>query len=141
MRIIVLSVLSAMLALAPCRALGDSGGGSAGKEGMLAVQRTEVKVVHAVPVQVSVVVHGVLLNGCSEVSAIKQSRVDHAITVAIAIHTTAEVCTMMARLVEEKVPLEGEFKPGLYTVNVNGTLKKFRVRSGSGQAQTNPAGS
>jgi len=121
------ALLSAMLALGACDALGDGGNGGAGKDGMLTVQRIEVQVVRSTPPQVFVLVHGVLLNGCSTVGTIEQHRDGQVITVTIPIHTTAEVCTMIAKLVDEKVRLEGDFKPGSYTVNVNGVVEHFSI--------------
>ena len=124
----MLAILSAMLAFGPCEALGDGGTAGAGKVGLLTVQRIEVQVVRSTPLQVFVLVHGFLLNGCSTVGTIEQHRDGQLITVTIPIHIAAEVCTMIAQLVDEKIRLEGEFKPGvLYTVNVNGLVKNFSI--------------
>jgi hypothetical protein len=120
----MLLVLSTMFALAQGRAYGAGGSGT---NGMLTVQRIEVQVVRSAPPQAFVHVHGVVLNGCTTVGAIEQHRDDKAITVTISTHTTGEVCTMIAQLVDEKVRLEGEFTTGSYTVNVNGVVVHFTI--------------
>jgi hypothetical protein len=123
----MLAVLST-LALGSGEVLGAGRTIAGSTEGALSVQRIEVHVVRSTPPRVFVRVHGVLLNGCTTVGTIQQRRDAQVITVTIPTHTTAEVCTMMARLVDEKVRLEGEFTSGsVYTVNVNGVIENFSL--------------
>ena len=118
--IVILTFLSSMLA-------GIIANGSEAKEQRLAVQRIEVQVVRETPVRVFVQVHGVVLNGCTHLGAIEQHRDAQVVTVTIATHPTAETCTMMARLVDETIRLDGRFTPGSYAVNVNGVVANFRI--------------
>lgn len=128
---VALTTLSIMVALACSsgKALEDGGGtAGAGTEGMLTVQRIEVQVVGSAPPEVFVHVHGVLLDGCTFLGAVEQHRDGQMITVTIATrHTKAEVCTMIAQLVDKTIRLDGAFTPGSYTVNVNGVVGKFSV--------------
>lgn len=96
-------------------------------EGRLSIQWIEVKVVRSVPTKVFVHVHGVVLNGCTDVGAAKQHRNGHIITVTIPTYTRHRVCTMIARLVDETIRLEGDFAAGYYTVNINGVVEHFQV--------------
>jgi hypothetical protein len=106
---------------------GAVANGGQSTEGRLAVQRVEVRVERSTPCRVFVRVHGVVLNGCTHLDPIEQHRQGREVTVTIPTHTTAEVCTMMARLVDETIRLEGQFTRGSYTVNVNGVIEKFRI--------------
>jgi hypothetical protein len=93
----------------------------------LAVQRLEVNVVRSVPPQVSVRVHGVVLNGCTVVDAAAQHRDGRVIKVTILTHSLHRVCTMVARLVDETIQLKGDFAPGAYTLEVNGQVAAFQI--------------
>jgi hypothetical protein len=120
-------MLSTILVLGS-NALADAGGRSGSQmEGQLTIQRIEVNVIRSVPPKVFVRVHGVVLNGCTDVGAAKQHRNGHIITVTIPTYTRNRVCTMMARLIDETVRLEGDFAVGVYTVNVNGVVEQFKV--------------
>jgi predicted dinucleotide-binding enzyme len=116
---ITLTLLSTVLAL------GAGASGSA--EGRLAIRRIEVRVVRSTPPQVFVRVHAVVLDGCTHLDAVTQHRDANVVTVTIPTHTTGEVCTMTAQLVDQTIRLDGQFNRGSYTVNVNGVRAKFRV--------------
>jgi ribosome-interacting GTPase 1 len=108
--------------------LAGGGTANAGREGMLSVDRIEVQIVRSDLPQVFARVHGVLTDGCTSLGAISQRRNAQVITVTISTrHSDAEMCTMLARLVDETIRLEGTFAPGSYTVDVNGVVQKFRV--------------
>ena len=129
-RFCALAVLLTVLWPACVRAKASGGGGAVGRDtqATLSVQRIEVQVTASVPPQVFVRVHGILLDGCTFLDAVEQHRVGHLITVTVATrHTNAEKCTMIAKLVEETIRLQGAFPPGSYTVNVNGTVEKFSL--------------
>src|SRR6516164_8276226 len=96
-------------------------------EGLLTVQRIEVKVAHSVPPQVFVRVHGVVLNGCTDIGAVEQHKDGPIVTVTMPIHSRDRVCPMIARLIDQTVKLEGDFRPGSYTVNVNGVVEQFKI--------------
>jgi hypothetical protein len=120
-------LLSTVLPLAAnaCADAGRKGGGDL--EGRLTIQQIEVNVVRSVPPKVLARVHGVMLNGCTVLDAAVQHKTGHTVTVTIPTHTRHAVCTMMAHLIDETIRLEGNFAPGLYTLNVNGTIEQFKV--------------
>jgi hypothetical protein len=126
-------VITSLLLLATVLVLGanpsaDMGGkGDKSMEGRLDVQRIEVKVVRSVHPQVFVRVHGVVLDGCTDVGEIEQHKNGNIILVTIPTYTRHRVCTMMARLIDETIQLDGDFGPGSYTVNVNDVVRRFRV--------------
>jgi hypothetical protein len=125
--LITLSIMVA-LACSSGKALEDGGTTGGSTDGMLSVQRIEVQVVRSTTPQVFVHVHGVLLDGCTFLGAVEQHRENQVVTVTISTrHTSAEVCTMIAKLVDETIRLEGAFAPGSYTVNVNGVVEKFSI--------------
>ena len=47
-------------------------------------------------------------------------------TIATA-HTGARNCAAVAQLVDETIPLEGDFQPGEYVVHVNGVERRFQI--------------
>ncbi len=108
-----------------CADTGRKGGGDV--EGRLTVQRIEVKVVRSVPPQVFARVHGVVLNGCTVFGAVAQHKNGYAVTLTIPTHVRSRVCTMMARLIDETIRLDGDFAPGLYTLEVDGVVEQFKV--------------
>jgi hypothetical protein len=108
-------------------ALGAVASCGGNTEGRLAIRGIEVHLVRSIPPQVFVRVDGVVLNGCTYLDAVRQHRDGNVVTVTIPTHTTAAVCTMIARLVDQTIRLEGQFTPGSYTVNVNGVVENFRV--------------
>jgi hypothetical protein len=125
-----LTTVSIMLALACTGGKAFEDGGTAGEsaQGVLSVQRIEVRVVRSTPPQIFVHVHGVLLDGCTFLGTVEQHRVGQLVTVTISTRRTkAEVCTMIAKLVDETIRLEDAFTPGSYAVNVNGVVANFSV--------------
>ena len=126
----MLSTLMFLSAISPLgsNACADAGRtGSSDTEGLLTVQRIEVNVVRSVPSGVFVRVHGVVLNGCTVLGTVAQHRTGHTITVTIPTHAQHHICTMMARLIDETIRLNGDFTSGSYTVNVNGVVAQFKV--------------
>jgi hypothetical protein len=126
-RLAALVILPMMLAFVSNARVDAGGSDGSYMEGRLTIQRIEVNVVRSVPPKVFVRIHGVVLNGCTDVGAAKQHRNDHIITVTIPTYARYRVCTMVARLIDETVRLEGNFAAGVYTVNVNGVAEQFRV--------------
>ena len=116
-----------LILLSTTLALGAVAIGGENTEGKLAVQQIEVQVVRSTPLQVFLRVHGIILNGCTYLGTIEQHRHARLVTVTIPTHTTGEVCTGIARLVDEKIRLKGAFPPGAYSVNVNGVVEHFRI--------------
>lgn len=92
------------------------------------IETVTVDVLESDPVQVVANIQGYLGNGCMSLGAITQSRSGDTVEVTVpAIHSGAEVCTMQLQLIDERVPLEGPFAPGDYTLIVNGVETSFSV--------------
>lgn|SRR5690606_1130300 len=92
------------------------------------IESVSVEVAESFPVQVFVRMQGTLGDGCTSLGEITQRREGNTIEVSvIANHSGAEVCTMIAQLIDERVQLEGEFPAGEYIVRVNGVEERFTV--------------
>ncbi|GAB4435884.1 MAG: hypothetical protein OHK0015_27150 [Chloroflexi bacterium OHK40] len=88
----------------------------------------EVEVLESQPVQVVAFVSGGLGDGCTSLGPISQARSGSTIELTVnATHSGAEACTMIYQTFEERIPLEGEFAPGQYTLIVNGSAHSFTV--------------
>jgi hypothetical protein len=122
----MLMLLSTILALGS-NACADAGRSGGDIEGRLTVQRVEINVVRSIPPEIFVRVHGVVLNGCTDVGAVTQHKTGHIVTLTIPTHSRDRVCTMMARLIDKTIRLKGDFAPGFYTLNVNGVVEQFWV--------------
>lgn len=92
------------------------------------IESVSVEVAESFPVQVFVRMQGTLGDGCTSLGEITQRREGNTIEVSVpAIHSGAEVCTMQLQLINERLPLEGPFEPGDYTLIVNGVETSFSV--------------
>jgi hypothetical protein len=125
-------VIALMLVLSACGTGGGTapGGTAPGgtQDGLLQVDNVEVQVAESAPPQVSARVQGTLGNGCYSLGQITQQRNGNTIEVTITTkHSGAEVCTMIAQMVDETIRLEGDFPSGEYTVRANGVEKTFMV--------------
>jgi hypothetical protein len=117
-----LIVLSALLLSACGTATG------AGPSGRVQIDRLDVQIAESFPPQIFVRIQGVLGDGCTTLGEISQRRQGNTIDVTVATkHSGAEVCTMIAQLVDQTIRLEGDFPPGDYIVRVNGVEQQFRV--------------
>ena len=110
-----------------------SGGGRAtvaqAPGGSLKIDSIEVQIVRTTqPPQVLVRVHGLLLDGCTSLGAVSQRREANVVTLTIATkHSGAQVCTSMAKILDETIRLEGAFPRGEYVVHVNGVARRFSI--------------
>jgi len=93
----------------------------------LTIQSVVVDVIRSAPTRIFVHIHGVVLNGCTDIGEIVQHRDDHTIMVKIPTIVHQQICTMMARLIDKTIQLNGDFPSGVYKVDVNGTIRQFRV--------------
>lgn len=97
-------------------------------EGTLQIDRVEVGVTGARRSRAAVRVRGFLLDGCTSLGSISQRREGNTVIVTIATaHTGARNCAAVAQLVDETIPLEGDFQPGEYVVHVNGVERRFQI--------------
>jgi heat shock protein HslJ len=93
------------------------------------------------PVQVSVSVRGNLADGCTELEVIMSRRDGETFELDIQTsHSGQEVCTEMAPLFEETVPLDVEGLPaGTYTVKVGDKTSTFTLDMDNGAVSTTNA--
>lgn len=97
-------------------------------DGLLQVERIDVRVLGPPPAQVQVRVQGMLLDGCTSLGPVSQRRRGNAVTVTIAtVNSGAPVCTGLAQLVDTTIRLDGAFPSGTYRVRVNGVERGFRI--------------
>lgn len=95
----------------------------------LKIDSIEVQIVRTPqPPQVLIRVHGLLLDGCTSLGAVSQRREANVVTLTIATkHSGAQVCTSMAKILDETIRLEGAFPRGEYVVRVNGVARRFSI--------------
>lgn len=94
------------------------------------IQRIEIVVLESAPVQVRVVAHGYLPDGCTAIAGIEQRREGSAFhaTVSTA-RPTGALCTQQIIPFRETFPLEiGGLQAGSYTVDVNGQAGSFTLK-------------
>ncbi|MCG8349918.1 MAG: hypothetical protein MI924_19305 [Chloroflexales bacterium] len=119
-------LLIALIAL--LSACSNAGANTPPPQGTLTIDTIKVDIAESEPVQVFVHVQGYLGDGCTSLGAIEQQRNDNVVEVTIqARHSGAEVCTMIAPVVDERIQLEGDFPPGGYIVRVNGVEQIFTI--------------
>ena len=92
------------------------------------IDQVEVRVAESFPVQVFVHVTGVIGDGCSSVLPVEQKREGNTITLIINRQRPAEaMCTMIAKIYDENIRVDGNFPPGEYTLKVNSVTQTFVV--------------
>jgi hypothetical protein len=90
------------------------------------VDSVDVRVMESSPPQASAHVRGVLGDGCASFHSLEQQRSGNTVTVTILRERPRDaVCTQIAKLYEDDIPLQGTFLPGDYLVRVNGVEKAF----------------
>jgi hypothetical protein len=73
-------------------------------------------------------VHGVIGDGCTELSAVTLERAGSRVTITILSTRPEEaICTQIAKLYEDVLRLPGDFPPGPYVLRVNTVEKTFTV--------------
>lgn len=94
--------------------------------GLLNVESIDVVFLESFPVQITLLVTGVLPDGCTVIHDVEQRRDGAAAEVTIRTRrTTTGACIQVAVRVTESVRLEGAFPPGAYVVRVNGVERRF----------------
>ena len=92
------------------------------------VDTVEVEIRESYPVQIAVIVDGVVGDGCTRFERVEQWQEENRVFVRIlGQHSGWPVCTMIALLYHDTIDLEGSFEPGEYAVEVNGLAREFRV--------------
>ena len=95
------------------------------------IQTIEIVVFESFPVQVRVIVTGWLPDGCTRVKSIDEVRQGNVFHVTILTTRPADaLCTMAVVKLQEAFPLDIQgLEAGLYTVDVNGISKTFRLQT------------
>ena len=84
------------------------------------IESVDVVVQETSPPRASAHVRGVLGDGCSSLHSVEQQRSGSTVTLTILRERpTDAVCIQIARLYDERIPLEGTFPPGRYLLRVN----------------------
>jgi hypothetical protein len=100
--------------------------------GVATVEEIAILVMESFPVQVAVVAHGYLPDGCTEIDEIDQTFDEETNTFSVEITTVRprdKVCTEAIVPFEERISLEVCGLPaGTYTVDVNGVTNTFALQ-------------
>ena len=123
-RLLVACGLAVALALAAC---GRSNPASSDLlVDPIQVESVEVLVQETDPPQASARVRGVIGDGCSSLHSVEQERSGNTVVLTILRQRPANaMCTQIARLYDDTIPLEGTFPPGRYVLRVNGVETSF----------------
>ena len=90
------------------------------------IDRVDVLILEISPPRATAHVEGVLGDGCSELHSVEQTRSGETVTVTILRERPRDaVCTQIARLYQDDIPLEGVYPPGRYLLRVNSVEKAF----------------
>jgi hypothetical protein len=92
----------------------------------ISIDSVDVSVTASTPPTVSARVKGVVGDGCSEALPASQFRDAGTVTLVILrSRPRAAICTQIARLYDETIPLAGAFPAGRYLLRVNNVEKTF----------------
>ena len=91
------------------------------------IESIDVQVLESMPVQVHVVAHGFVGDGCTEIYQITKKREESAFFITITTRRPADaICTQIAKMFDEMISLDVQNLPaGRYSVDVNGMTKTF----------------
>lgn len=79
--------------------------------------------------RVDLVIKGSLPDACAELHDVSQQRTARLIDIALRMRRPqGAVCATVVRPYRYYLELEGTYKPGPYTLNVNGVLRPFEIR-------------
>ena len=93
------------------------------------VERIEPVILESYPVQVRVVVHGWLSDGCTRLHGFDQKVEDRVISMRILTTRPRDVlCTQAIKRFQETYPVDIDgLEPGNYTLNVNGQIRQITL--------------
>jgi len=93
------------------------------------VDDISIQLLESFPLQVHIEVNGILNDGCTTINEITQKRDGNTINIKITTKRPQDaVCIQVAKLVTERIALEGGFLPGHYKLIVNGVEKEFDIQ-------------
>lgn len=95
----------------------------------IVIERVDVRVLETSPPQAVAHVEGVIGDGCSELNSQRQVRDGNTVTITVLGQRPPHaICTQIAKIYREDIPLEGVFPPGQYVLNVNGVARTFSTQ-------------
>jgi len=90
------------------------------------IDSVDVQVQESSPPRAAARVQGVIGDGCSTLHSVEQERSGSTVTLTILRERPIDaICTQIARLYDETIPLEGTFSPGRYVLRVNDVETAF----------------
>ncbi len=96
------------------------------------VNDVSIQILESFPLQVHITFNGFLRDGCTSLSEITQRRDGNTILVHITTKRPEDaICIQVIEEIALRVPLEGAFLPGRYTVVVNDFRKEFEIPGGA----------
>jgi hypothetical protein len=121
-----LSAAALLLAAAACT---SSPTAPSSRVDPIQIDAVEIQVLETAPPQVRARVTGVVGDGCSELKSVTQVRSEATVTLTILRERPVDaICTQIARLYDETIPLEGAYPAGQYLLRVNGREFPFATR-------------
>ena len=95
----------------------------------IVIERVDVRVLETSPPQATAHVEGVIGDGCSELNSQRQVRDGNTVTITeLGQRPPHAICTQIAKIYREDIPLEGVFPPGQYVLNVNAVARTFSTQ-------------
>jgi hypothetical protein len=93
------------------------------------IDSVDVLILETSPPQATAHVEGVIGDGCSALHSTTQRRSANTVTITILRQRPrGAICTQIARLYAEDIPLEGDYPPGHYLLRVNDYEKAFTTQ-------------
>ena len=94
----------------------------------LPINNISVEILESFPVQIHVVVDGMLNDGCTTLNEITQRREGNTVHLRITTKRPKDaICIQVITDIQERIPLEGGFLPGRYKIIVNGVEKEIKI--------------
>lgn len=128
------TLFAALIALAACRNGPPSAQAQTEPEGnpmirLAGVERIEPVMLEIYPVQVRVVVHGWLSDGCTTLHSFEQKTEGTVISMRVLTTRPRDaICIQMIKRFQETYPVNTEgLAPGTYTLDVNGKSKQITL--------------
>ena len=134
--LLLVVILSALLALAGCAtpnetptAAANASGSTDNITGLATVEEVEVILLESFPVQVQVIVSGVLPDSCTTIGETNIERTDNTFNVTVTtVRPAVAECEDVELTFEQTIPLDAEGLPaGKYDVDVNGVESSFEL--------------
>jgi inhibitor of cysteine peptidase len=101
------------------------------ESGMADIEEIDILIMESFPVQVAVVAHVRLPDGCTEIDEVLsrfEQESDRFVVEITTVRETGVPCTLIFGVSEERIPLDVEGLPaGTYTVDVNGVTDTFTL--------------